>query len=249
MKRFCILSCAVMVIMVSGCDTVDNGGMREEYQGVVLPQSENGAKEMNNLLNLAESQNGPIDDALFVKALVENVFVCTDRYMLGEKGSKKEWQWALEYVGGRITGAVMMDGDKFYTIHDDNTEANPAGLEFAAYMRTLGYNGWYNTNEWSYDADTNTLVTKYDGQMFTAKVLYLGMGKVVLEGHVVGVATLAGNVPKYGNELYLFEFRSVREEFLNKRASAEEYFNAWDAHCKADGVENKFALSYFTKIY
>lgn len=248
MKRIVFMSMAVM-LMMTACDAISDDGIRGEYQGVTLPELENGGKEMNALLDLAESQNGPIDDELFVQALAENVFVCTDRYMLGEKGSKKEWQWALEYVGGRITGAVMMDGDKFYTIHDDNTEANPAGLEFATYMRTLGYEGWYNTNEWSYDADSNTLVTKYNNQMFTSKVLYFGMGKVVVEGHVVGVATLVGDTPRYGNELCLFEFRDERKEFLGKRALAEEYFNAWDAHCKAEGIKNEFELSYFTKIY
>lgn len=247
MKRIIFMSMAVMLTLTA-CDAISDDGIIGEYQGVTLPELENGGEEMNALLDLAESQNGPIDDALFVQALKESVFVCTDRYMLYEKDQKREWRWAFNYVGGRVTGAVMMEDDKVYTIHDDNTNANPAGLEFASYMRTLGYDGWYNTNEWSYDANTNTLITKYDGQMLAAKVLYFGMGKVVVEGHVLGVATLIGNTPRFSNELCLFEFKPVREEFLKGKASAEEYYNLWDAHCKENGVENKFSLRTFTNI-
>ena len=240
MKRIIFMSMAVM-LMMTACDAISDDGIRGEYQGVTLPELENGGNEMNALLDLAESQNGPIDDALFVQALGESVFVCTDRYILKDD----KWRWALNLIGGSATGAVMMEGDKFYTIHDGTSEADPKGPAPVVYLKGLGYKGWYNANPWSYDAETNTLTTKANGRTLEAKVLYFGMGKAVLEGFVVGVA----NPVAYKNELYLFEFRDIREEFLDKRLSAEEYFNAWEAHCKAEGIKNEFDLSYFTTIY
>ena len=238
-RKLCFLF--VLPLLITACEAILDGGIREEYQGVVLPELENGGKEMNALLDLAESQNGPIDDALFVQALKESVFVCTDRYILKDD----KWRWALNLIGGSATGAVMMEGDKFYTIHDGISEADPKGPAPVVYLKGLGYKGWYNANPWSYDAETNTLTTKANDFTLTAKVLYFGMGKAVLEGFVVGVA----NPVAYKNELYLFEFRDIREEFLDKRLSAEEYFNAWEAHCKAEGIKNEFDLSYFTTIY
>lgn len=239
-----VIALVAIMMFASACDDLVDMGVREEYQGALLPDTKEATDNFNHLLDLAESQNGPIDGELFLRMLAENVFVCTDVFSLREdRDGKKQWMWSKEWLGGLILGSVMMEGDLFYSIRHDYFGPESDFMEVCSYMRSLGYYGWHVSSTWSYDAETNTLKTWHGELMKTAKVIYFGMGKAVLEG---GVAGLYG--PNFAKELYLFEFRDTRDEFLNGIISAEEYYNKWQAHCDAEGIENTFPLEYFQRL-
>lgn len=213
---------------VAGVD-VGNGSNaydKTTYRGAKLPPQEHGGSEMIELLTLIGKQSGEIDDELFESLLTEKLFSCKNRFMLDDDNT---WTWAFDWVGGPVLGTIMPTEEGIYY------ETSMPGCAFVGdfghdYMHKEGYEGWYNTYEWSYDADTHTLktTTGHDFKL-EAEVLYFDGTRAVLVGHVGGVAWYGwrGNDAtvrlSFKEELYLFEFIDGRDKFLDGYIAEEEY--------------------------
>lgn len=228
---------------INGVDINDNKGGKEyiSYRGAALPKEEYGGYyEMIDVLELIGEQKGEIDDALFEQLLKERLFKCTDRFMMDtsddaieEYGTEYYWTWAYDWIGGTILGTIMCTEEGIYYETGEPGCAS-VGDYATEYMHKQGYHGWYTTDKWSYDAETNTLKTVTGQDMnkefnLEAEVLYFDGKKAVLLGHVGGVAWYGwrGSDPEvklsFKEELYLFEFAEGREKFLDGYLPKDEY--------------------------
>ena len=206
----------------SGSNAYDNS----TYRGAKLPESPEGRSDMIEVLTLIGKQNGEIDDELFESKLTEKLFSCKNRFMREDDDT---WTWAFNWCGAPVLGTIMPTDDGLYyeTSEPGCASVGDFGHE---YMHKEGYHGWYQTYEWSYDADTHTLKTT-TGRDFKleAEVLYFDGERAVLLGHVGGVAWYGwrGNDPtvrlSFKEELYLFEFIDGRDKFLEGYLPWEEY--------------------------
>lgn len=222
-------------------DNSNDGKEYISYRGAALPKEEYGGYyEMIDVLELIAKQNGEIDDEQFEQLLKERLFKCTDRFMMDtddyaieEHGTEYYWTWAYEWVGASILGSIMCTEDGlYYEISEPGCAS--VGNHAIEYMHKQGYHGWYTTNKWSYDAETNTLKTTTGQDLnkefnLEAEVLYFDGKKAVLLGHVGGVAWYGwqGSDPElklsFKEELYLFEFAAGRETFLEGYLPKDEY--------------------------
>lgn len=228
---------------INGVDINDNKGGKEyiSYRGAALPKEEYGGYyEMIDVLELIGEQKGEIDDALFEQLLKERLFKCTDRFMMDtsddaieEYGTEYYWTWAYDWIGGPILGTIMCTEEGIYYEKGEPGCAS-VGDYATEYMHKQGYHGWYTTDKWSYDAETNTLKTVTGQDMnkefnLEAEVLYFDGKKAVLLGHVGGVAWYGwrGSDPEvklsFKEELYLFEFAEGRDKFLDGYLPKDEY--------------------------
>lgn len=205
----------------------DDGTQYVSYRNVALPESGDGRAEMLALLSLIGDQKGEIDDALFEKSLLESVFVPVDRFMKDTEFNMT-WNWAYQLVGVQIfCDLLFAEGGEYYIPAEPGCAfmGDPAHT----YMHEQGYHGWYSTEKWSYDADTDTLVTTDSGFELKAKILYFDGERVVMLGHLGGVASIGwrGSNPDfrilYEEELYLYTFEKDRDSFFDGLLSAEEY--------------------------
>lgn len=235
---------------VDGVKFNDGKGSKDyiSYREAALPKEEYGGyHEMIDVLELIGEQKGEIDDALFEQLLNERLFSCTNRFMMDtsdyaieEYGTEYYWTWAFEWIGTPVLGTIMCTEDGIYYETSEPGCAS-AGNSDIAYMCDQGIHGWYYTNEWSYDAATNTLKT-VTGQALDkefkleAEVLYFDGEKAVLLGHVGGVARYGWSGSdqevrlSFKEELYLFEFKDGRDEFLDGYLTAEEYNTMIEAY-------------------
>ena len=228
---------------ISGVEINDNNGGKEyiSYRGAALPKEEiGGYYEMIDVLELIAKQKGEIDDAQFEQLLKERLFKCTDRFMMDtddyaieEYGTEYYWTWAFGWDGGPVLGTIMCTEDGlYYEISEPGCAS--VGDHAIEYMHKQGYHGWYTTNKWSYDAETNTLKTTTGQDLnkefnLEAEVLYFDGKKAVLLGHVGGVAWYGWRASdpevrlSFKEELYLFEFAEGRETFLEGYLPKDEY--------------------------
>ena len=213
----------------SGSNAYDNS----TYRGAKLPESPEGRSDMIEVLTLIGKQNGEIDDELFESKLTEKLFSCKNRFMREDDNT---WTWAFDWVGAPVLGTIMPTDDGLYyeTSEPGCASVGDFGHE---YMYKEGYHGWYQTYEWSYDADTHTLktTTGHDFKL-EAEVLYFDGERAVLLGHVGGVAWYGwrGNDPtvrlSFKEELYLFEFIDGRDKFLEGYLPVDEYNEMMNAY-------------------
>ena len=201
------------------------------YQGAVI--AENG--DMVYLLELIGQQKGEIDDDLLLQRFSDSYIDATDGYLTASTydSTDEEWRWAFDYVGGKILGSIALnDNGTYYTRgHSSCCEPDP----FEGYLYERGIYGYYSEhNDWSYDRETNTLITHNEafGLELRAEVLYFDGRKAVMLGHIAGIASIGWS--RYNNyeggichrlELYLIEFPEERNEFFEHYVSSEEYIN------------------------
>ncbi len=196
------------------------------YRGAKLPDADFGRDEMIDVLTLIGKQKGEIDDELFESLLTEKLFRCEDRFMLDDDNT---WTWAFDWVGRPVLGTIMPTEEGIY--YEKHVPGCGSVGDFGyEYMYREGYQGWYSSYEWSYDAETHTLKTTTDyGFELEAEVLYFDGSKAVLLGHVGGVAWIGWKDnheevgPSFEEELYLFEFSDGRDKFLEGYLTWEEY--------------------------
>ena len=205
---------------------------------------------MDNVLNLIESQAGKFSDKDLLGALSTKQIKYGALYFVYDVGGKSEsWLNANELIGYVPVGNMLADdgGVLLFSRKMDVTYNYWFEGHIAHYLAEQGYDGWYSTQRWSYDADTNVFATAVNGkeEIYEAEVMYFDENTLILKGKICG-----GDVgtEQYDN-LYLFELTGNHDSFFERRTSGEEYYNIWDTHCEAEGVENEFNLSYFTTIY
>lgn len=205
----------------------------DNFMGYDMPEYDVVRKEMEATLRMIDSQEGEIDDELFVQQLVSRVVTFSEQYLTHESNYREGAYWtsANDWVGGDYCGSLMMMEDGTYY---DRTHVGCAFVEFDAFLHEKGYKGSYYTTVWSYDAETHTLNTVHSPNYYnidmSAEVLYFDGEEAILAGHIAGVASVGAN--NYNNhvtgiahemELYRFKFTDDRETFLDGYASPEEY--------------------------
>lgn len=199
------------------------------YQGALI--ANNG--DMVYLLELIGKQKGEIDDDLLLQRFSNSYIDATDGYMTSGTydNTDEEWTWAYDWVGGHILGTIALNDDGTYYTRNRIGGCEPDPFE--GYLYERGIYGWYSEhNDWSYERETNTLITHNEafGLELRAEVLYFDGRKAVMLGHIAGIASIGWN--RYNNyeggichrlELYLVEFPEQRDEFFNHYVNSDEY--------------------------
>lgn len=156
-----------------------------KFEGKYLPF--NGAaaqqkmRECIALLGVQSEED--IDDVRFVEMLTTKRLYSEDRF--STSAESECWSWG-RYTATEEFGEVLTNGDM--AAREDMTYASRISIykENKKYdaLTAAGYLGWKKEGEWSYDAESNTLTTTYDGKSYTAKVYYFdsASGEVVLRG-------------------------------------------------------------------
>ena len=212
-------------------DGEDNYNELTRYMGALISEYGN----MKYLLELIGQQEGAIDDDLLLQRFSDSYIDATDGYLTNSTYDRtdEEWTWAFDWVGGQILGSIALgDNGTYYTRHlPSYCEPDP----FEGYLYERGIYGYYSEhNDWSYDRETNTLITHNEafGLELRAEVLYFDGRKAVMLGHIAGIAGIGwGSYNNYEGgichrlELYLIEFPENRDEFFNHYVSTEEYIN------------------------
>lgn len=180
MRRKLFMLSLVATIVAVSCDSdkknvpaPDDGENKPTtYCDVLLPDEGFGRDEMVWLLELVEEQEGEIDDALFVEKLHTTFFDCADGYYVS--GEPKQWMWAaLVDGGGDMLGAIYFDDDGTY-VSREVFLSTFTGDEVGERMLRDGYAGWYSRNDWHYEAESNTLITSFEGMSFVPRC-YIAM--------------------------------------------------------------------------
>ena len=199
----------------------------DNFMGYDMPDLDERRQEMEATLRVVDSQEGEVDDELFVEMLLSSVMDFSEQYLT--EGTY--WTSCDDWAGGEYCGTlIMMEDGTCY----DHSHEGCAFIEFDSFLHERGYKGTYYTTLWSYDAETHTLNTVYSPDYYniemSAEVLYFDGEEAILVGHIAGVAIVAMN--KYNNyttgishemELYRLKFTDSRDTFFDGYASPEEY--------------------------
>ena len=205
----------------------------DNFMGYDMPEFDIPRQKMEATLSKIDSQEGEIDDELFVEMLLSRVMDFSEQYLTYESNYREGTYWTSsdDWDGFEYCGTLMMMEDG--TCYDHSHEGC-AFIEFDSFLHERGYKGTYYTTLWSYDAETHRLNTvdapnSYNIEM-SAEVLYFDGEEAILVGHIAGVAIVAMN--KYNNyttgiahemELYRLKFTDSRDTFFDGYASPEEY--------------------------
>lgn len=208
----------------------EDGTQHVSYRDVALPDADFGRAEMLAVLSLIGDQKGDIDDSLFVERLLNNVFSPIDRFMKDteNKYGGDQWEWAKDLTGGPVFCDLLFAEDGNYYIPTSPGCAS-VGDPATEYMHQQGYHGWFTAEDWSYDADTDTLTTFDSGFELKAKILFFDGERVVLLGHLGGVASIGwcgsnNNIRVIcDEELYLYTFSDERDSFFEGLLPVDEY--------------------------
>ena len=199
----------------------------DSFMGYDMPEFDEYRKPMEATLCKIDSQEGEINDELFVEMLLSGVMDFSEQYLT----NGTYWTSCREWVGAEFCGTLMMmeDGTCY-----DHSHVGCAFIEFESFLYERGYKGTYYTTLWSYDAETHTLNTVYSPDYYniemSAEVLYFDGEEAILAGHIAGVAVVGMN--RYNNytmgianemELYRFKLTDSRDTFFDGYASPEEY--------------------------
>lgn len=197
------------------------------FMGYDMPKYDEYREQMEATLSKIDSQEGEINDELFVEMLLSGVMDFSEQYLTDGTC----WTSCREWVGAEFCGTLMMmeDGTCY-----DHSHVGCAFIEFESFLYEKGYKGSYYTTLWSYDAETHTLNTVYSPDYYniemSTEVLYFDGEEAILAGHIAGVASVGMN--KYNNytmgitdemELYRFKFTDDRDTFFDGYATPEEY--------------------------
>lgn len=239
-RKLCFLF--VLPLLFAACEKEIPDKTYTEYDGVVLPERQLSRDIMNDMLNLIEQQDGRFSDkdlldALSTKQIKYGAIYCVD----DSDTEARVWRNVGEKDGYKTPGNMLADdGGVLLASHKlDVTYNYWFEGHIAHYLAQQGYDGWYSTHRWSYNADTNVFATVVNGkeEIYEAEVMYFDEHTLILKGTIVGM-TISWRV--YDNHLYLFELTGKHESFFERRTSREEYFGIWQAHCEEEGIWNEF---------
>ena len=249
MKRMIYFLFALTLMFA--CESKVPNKIYTEYDGVSLPQNENNRGIMNKMLNLIEWQDGKFSDQELLGALsIKQIKFDAVFFVYDFRGEQKTWCEECELDGARNPDNLLADDNgqlflaKSFYVMSDPSIFEEGGI--GNYLSQQGYGMWYLTHAWSYDSTTNVLTTTNvsSGESYKAEVLYFDGVGLILKGKILG-CTSSNN----GNgELYLCEFDGDHESFFERKTTGEEYFNIWDSHCKAEGIENEYSLPFFIDV-
>ena len=247
-RKLCLLF--ILPLLFAACEKEIPDKTYTEYDGVVLPERQLSRDIMNDMLNLIEQQDGRFSDKDLLDALSTKQIRSSALYFVYDVGEESEtWLNANERPGYVPKGNMLADdGGVLLASHKlDVTYNYWFEGHIAHYLAQQGYDGWYSTHRWSYNADTNVFATVVNGKekVYEAEVMYFDENTLILKGKIGGMDV---GVEQYDN-LYLFELTDKHDSFFERRTSGEEYYNIWDTYCKANGVENEFNILFFTNTH
>ena len=107
-----------------------------------------------------------------------------------------------------------------------------------AMRKEYGYEGWYTTHQWSYDAESNTIETTVGEDVYVATLLYFADNVAVFEGFLGNIAYTQSKSARNLNNLYKVVFADGRDEYFDKYASHDEYYSLAQECAEELGVEN-----------
>ena len=154
------------------------------FEDWLLPRQHRG--EMLECIELLDKQQAEdIDDEAFVRQLTTKRLNCEERFVVWHDDT--DWGWgqctSLDELGylqwiGDMVGAE--DGS-FYT-----RTAIYHYHDYYDHLQAEGIYGYYESGMWSYDEESNTLITEVRGHRYEAKVCYYdsAKGDMVLRGSV-----------------------------------------------------------------
>ncbi len=248
-RKLCFLF--VLPLLFAACEKEIPDKTYTEYDGVALPQVEWSRAIMNKMLNLIEQQGGKFSDKDLLDALSTKQIKYGAWYFVDEFLGETFWCNPNEMEGFGNPDNMLADDDGVlyiasYLYAFSNPDWYKEG-EIAHYLSQQGYDGWYTTQHWTYDSNSNVFATvgNSDAETYAAKVIYYDGATLILKGKIVGLTIGA---EQYDN-LYLFELTGKHDSFFERRTSGEEYYNIWDTYCKANGVENEFNSFFFTNTH
>jgi hypothetical protein len=212
---------------LSGVEIVkgDNGEYVTKYEGALIPVGDyhDGREEMIDILTLIKQQKGEIDDELFYSKLITTIASTEERFMMVQDKNGQEpayWSWHRDWVGAQMTYSLLFN--------EDGTMVIRYSIPCAYHIPSdLGVEGYHNVEQWSYDADTNTLRTA-EADIYRAEVLYVDDTQAVLRGNIYPMELYYDpeNRNNYRRtspmELYLLKFVDGRDRFL------EGYEYTWE---------------------
>lgn len=196
------------------------------YKGALLPEYPESRAKMIDVLTLIGKQEGDIDDNLFIDKLNTSVFNCNHRFMLVKDLNGEEadfWSDSSDWVGGQMQFDALLNDDGTLNTRSSPGSADPS---FEHYLNEQGIKGYYHTEMWRYDSNTNTLYTSADDE-YAAELLYFDGKQAILLGHVYPMWLYYSKNMGYKRtcpmELYLYTFDEGREGYLNGYISYDEY--------------------------
>ena len=235
-------------VLLMSCGVPDKNHVA--YDGVVLPERQLSRDIMNDMLNLIEQQDGKFSDKDLLDALSTKQIKYGAIYYVDDSDTEAcVWRNVGEKDGYKTPGNMLADdGGVLLASHKLAVTYNYwFEGHIAHYLAQQGYDGWYSTHRWSYNADTNVFATVVNGKekVYEAEVMYFDENTLILKGKIGGMDV---GTEQYDN-LYLFELTDKHDSFFERRTSGEEYYNIWDTYCKANGVENEFNILFFTNTH
>ena len=235
-------------VLLMSCGVPDKNHVA--YDGVVLPERQLSRDIMNDMLNLIEQQDGRFSDKDLLDALSTKQIKYGAIYYVDDSDTEAcVWRNVGEKDGYKTPGNMLADdGGVVLASHKlDVTYNDWFEGHIAHYLAQQGYDGWYSTHRWSYNAATNVFATVVNGkeEIYEAEVMYFDENTLILKGKIGGMDV---GTEQYDN-LYLFELTGKHDSFFERRTSGEEYYNIWDTYCKANGVENEFNILFFTNTH
>lgn len=251
MNRMIIGIMVYVSLLFCACEVANvSDKVHTEYDGVGLSQEVQNIGTMNEMLNIIELQGGKFSDKDLLDALSTKQIKYGAIYYVDDSDTEAcVWRNVGEKDGYKTPGNMLADdGGVLLASHKlDVTYNYWFEGHIAHYLAERGYDSWYSTHCWSYDAATNVFATVVNGKekVYEAEVLYFDGKAMILKGKIGGMDV---GTEQYDN-LYLFELTGKHDSFFERRTSGEEYYNIWDTYCKANGVENEFNSFFFTNTH
>ena len=192
----------------------ETGERYTSYMGHPMPLQEDSHQRMMEVLNLVSTQQGEIDDELFVSMFTSSPLSTINLFKADVVGETKlEWYGRYEIPGISLGGTIQANDDGTITsIHG----ASHDDVEVMHHMNMLGIEGFYATYFWEYNAESNILISSYTstGKEFVAELLFFDGVQAVMLGKIAGISYAGNAVDGSGNEVvteYELHYLSFQE--------------------------------------
>ena len=250
MRSVYLLSVAAVALLFSACNTELNGDWNEwmdnvpgleqqtdpktgksytSYMGHAMPESEYSKERMEEVLALIASQKDEIDDNFFVEQLTSNLFSSEIVFRAQVKESTKlPWFSTFDYVGITLGGTIRAEEDG---THYARYSPGCAEIGLREYLAEMGYEGYYVEYEWEYNAELNTLISRFTSgtKSMVAELLYFDGEQAVMLGQIAGITDTStwydtmNTRLETAYELIHLQFIDGRDTFLDGYVASDRY--------------------------
>lgn len=186
--------------LMNGVDP-ESGEKITTYMGHEIPLAGDARQRMMEVLNLISTQQGDIDDQLFVSMLTSSPLSTINLFKADVvEQTKLRWYGRYEIPGISLGGTIQAnDNGTLTSISGPNCNET----DVMHHMDLLGIKGFYATYYWEYNADSNILISSHteSGKKMTAELLYFDGSEAVMLGKIAGISNTGIALDSNGREV------------------------------------------------